>query len=218
MVRHAALYSSEDRGRRLLLHGDSRRPVERSPGTPYRSAAACIRRRSAALSIRNDSDLYPARPHACRLVIAARRCKLSLTLESDQEGLFTRPGFCGFALDQQVSETREGYLAAPLLGACHSRRRRPHAPHRLHPFQSSETWACVSRVRLAAFEFSPLRGARPFTSGLGWQRARLAGRCWRMIRRAAWWAKAPNAPCELGTLRNAPLPTLQSKGNTGGGA
>jgi len=60
----------------------------------------------------------------------------------------------------RVAKGEARYLAAPLLGASDSGRRRLRAPCGLHPFQSRQAWVGHTGGRVAVFVDSPLCSAR----------------------------------------------------------
>jgi hypothetical protein len=78
VYRHAALSSFQNRWWSLLLHCDSRRPIEWSPGPTGRSIAAFLYVDPKALSVRNDCNLYLARPSPHCLGIPLGDCDYPL--------------------------------------------------------------------------------------------------------------------------------------------
>ena len=86
----------------------------------------------------------------------------------------------GAAVSRPPEAKRTRHLAAPLLGASHSRRRRLCAACRILLLQSGQTRAHRARQGLAAFIVPPRRAARVISARLGgrygWKR-----RIWRSI-------------------------------------
>ena len=85
------------------------------------------------------------------------------------------------AQPQQDRQAREGDLAAPLLGACHSRRRRSRSSRRLHPLQSCQAWIHVAKSAIGRIAASAAMSARgSAAAGVGWRRSRHDRRFRRM--------------------------------------
>jgi alkylation response protein AidB-like acyl-CoA dehydrogenase len=88
--RHDAISTRQHQGRYVLLYRNACRSLKRPPDAPQRSLAAHLSSRSGACTVRNHRDLHPAGSSACDLVAAARRCRLSTPVESDQERFHAR--------------------------------------------------------------------------------------------------------------------------------